>query len=271
MKLSIIVTHYKNPELLRACLNSIEKSLEFFHEEYEIIVSDSETIEETTIMMREDFPKISFLPSKENIGFAGTLNKGFPKTKGSYILILNGDIIVKKDSIEKLFKFVAGRENVGMAGPQLINFNETPQISCFRFYDPLIIIYRRTFLGNLKFAKKRLDYFLMKDYDRKEPKEVDWIMGSAMMTSRKAIEKVGLMDEKFKLYMEDTDWCRRFWENGFNVMFYPYSQMYHYHGKGSANKSVFVSLFTNRLTWLHIKSAARYFKKYWRKPLPKHR
>ncbi len=270
MELSIIVTHYKNPELLKACLRSIQKSLKFFNGEYEIIVSDSETIEETVMMMREDFRGIPFLSSKENIGFAGTLNRAFSKTKGDFVLILNGDIIVKKDSIEKLFEFVKSRKEIGMAGPQLINFNETPQISCFRFYDPLIIIYRRTYLGKFRFAKKRLDYFLMKDYDRKNPKEVDWIMGSAMMTSRKAVEKVGLMDEKFKLYMEDTDWCRRFWENGYKVFFYPNSQMYHYHGKGSANRNAFISLFTNRLTWLHIKSAARYFKKYWGKSLPKH-
>jgi GT2 family glycosyltransferase len=123
----------------------------------------------------------------------------------------------------------------------------------------------------MNFAKKHLDWFTMKNFDHQAVTEVDWIMGSSLLASRRAIDKVGLMDERFKLYFEDTDWCRRFWENDYKVIYLPEAQMYHYHGRGSKNKSVLTSLFSNRLTWLHIASAVKYFWKYAGKPLPQHK
>lgn len=136
---------------------------------------------------------------------------------------------------------------MGIAAPKLLNFNGTLQYSCFRFYQPLTIVYRRTFLKNFGFAKKHLNWFLMEDYDHKKPKEVDWVMGSAMVVSKKAVEKTGFMDPRFFMYMEDVDWCRRFWENGYKVVYYPFSQMHHYHGKASARGGFFRSLFSTSL------------------------
>lgn len=268
MELSIVITHYRNPELLKVCIDSIKKNLTL--KDYEIIVSDSATEEKTELMMQEDYPEIKFLPSKKNIGFSGTASRGLGIAKGNYILILNGDVIAKENSIEKLLEFIKNNPDTGIVGPQLLNFNETLQPSTFRFYTPLTIVYRRTFLGKFGFAKKHLAAFMMKSFDHQSIKEVDWVMGSVMMTSRTALDKVGPMDLNFKLYFEDTDWCRQFWEKGFKVVYYPEAKMYHYHGKGSAGKNVLASLLFNKLTWMHIISALKFFKKYWRKPLPKH-
>jgi GT2 family glycosyltransferase len=269
MDLSIIITSYKNPELLKVCIDSVKKNISF--SDYEIIVSDSATEEKTELMMNDDYPEIKFLASIDNIGFSGTVNRGLEISKGRYILILNGDIIVKKDAIEKLLEYIKNNPDVGIVSPQLLNFNETFQPSTFRFYTPLTIVYRRTLLGKFSFAKKHLENFLMKDFDHQSIREVDWIMGSSLMTSKIAIEKVGLMDHQFKLYFEDTDWCRRFWEQGFKVIYLPQAQMYHYHGRGSVGKNVIQSLLSNRLTWIHIASAIKYFIKYSGKEMPKHK
>lgn len=268
MELSIIITSYKNPELLKVCINSIKKNLT--PNDYEIIEIDCASEEETQLMMREDFSDIKFFPFQENAGYQALVKKGYDMSKGKYILILNGDVVVKKGSIEKLLEYIKNNDTAGLVGPQLLGFNDELQYSCFRFYTLMTIIYRRTFLGRLKFAQKKLDQFLMKDFDHKSEKEVDWLMGSALMTTRSAIEKVGLMDPRFKMYFEDVDWCRRFWEAGYKVMYYPHSQMYHYHGKGSAGKSIIKTLIFNRLVWLHIGSAIKYFIKYWGKDLPEH-
>ncbi len=133
----------------------------------------------------------------------------------------------------------------------------------------MIIIYRRTFLGKFGFAKKAIDKFLMRDFDHNKIIEADWIMGSAMMTSSEAVKKVGLMDERFFMYFEDVDWCRRFWEKGLKVVFYPYSEMYHYHGKGSASQGVIRSLIFNKYTRYHIASGCKYFIKYFLKKNPR--
>lgn len=268
MELSIIITSYRNPEMLKVCIDSIKKNITL--SDYEMIVSDSDTEEDTEMMMREEYSEIKFFPFKENVGFQHLVKKGYNFSKGKHVLILNGDMIIRKNSIEKLLEFAKNNPDVGLAGPQLLNFNETLQYSCCRYYTPLTIIYRRTFLGRFGFAKKELKRFLMKDFDHKSVREVDWLLGSALMTKREAVKKVGLMDERFKMYFEDVDWCRRFWENGYKVIYYPYSKMYHYHGRGSAGKGVFQALVSNRLTWIHISSAIKYFIKYFGKPLPKH-
>jgi len=268
MRLSIIITNYKNPELLKVCLDSIRKNCHV--QNFEIIVADSETQEKTEMMMREDYPDIQFLPSAENIGFGETMRRGYNLSRGEFILILNGDIIIKENSVEKLIEYQGNNPTVGIVGPQLLNFNETLQYSCFRFYTPLTVLYRRTILGRLPFAKRHIDRFLMKDFDHRHPQEVDWLMGSAMLTKRECVEKVGLIDRRFRMYFEDTDWCRRFWENKLKVIYYPDAKMYHYHGKGSANKNIFASLFSNKLAWLHILSGIKYFLKYANKKKPAH-
>ncbi|EKE19166.1 MAG: hypothetical protein ACD_9C00114G0002 [uncultured bacterium] len=268
MKLSIIVTSYRNPELLKVCLNSIKKCINDL--EYELIVADSATEEAMEMMMREEFSDVKFFPFKDNVGFQALVKQGIESSVGEHVLLLNGDIIVTPDSIQEMLKFSSSDESVGMVGPKLLNFNGTLQASCFRFYKPITIVYRRTFLGKLPFAKKHLDWFLMNDSDHTKVQEVDWLMGSALMISRKAIEKVGLLDPRYFMYMEDVDWCRRFWESGFKVVYYPLVSMHHYHGKGSAKGGVIRSLLLNKYTWIHIASGIKYFKKFWGKSLPVH-
>ena len=269
MDLSIIITSYKNPQLLKVCLDSIRRS-KISGISFEIIVADSATEEETEMMMREEYDEVKFFPFLDNVGFQALVKKGFEQSTGKYILMLNSDIIVNPNSVQELFNTIGSDQSIGMVGPKLLNFNGTLQSSCFRFYKPYTIVYRRTLLGKFAFAKKHLNWFLMNDYDHKTPKEVDWLMGSAIMISRSAIDKVGMMDPRYFMYMEDVDWCRRFWDAGYKVMYYPLVQMHHYHGKGSAKGGVLKSLFSSRLTWIHISSGIKYFRKFWGKPLPIH-
>jgi hypothetical protein len=268
MDLSIIVTNYKNPDLLRLCIGSIKKNVADIS--YEIIVTDSATEEITEMMMREEFPEVKFYPFLRNVGFQKLVRTGIENSRGEYLLILNGDILVKENSVEKMLAYIKNNKTIGLLGPKLLNFNGTSQDSCFRFYKPITIIFRRTILGKLPFARKHLDWFLMRDCDYKNhPREVDWMMGSATMMSRLAFKRVGPMDTRFFMYMEDVDWCRRFWENGFKVVYFPLAEMLHYHGKGSGKNGFFYSIFCNKLTWIHISSAIKYFLKYWGKKNPR--
>lgn len=268
MELSIIVASYRNPELLKICLDSIKKCATTVA--HELIVADGATEDDTEMMMREEYADVKFFPFRENVGFQAMVRKGIENSSGKYLLILNGDMIVTPGSIQEMLKLLQSDEKIGMVGPKLLNFNGTMQSSCFRFYKPITIVYRRTILGKLPFAKKHLDWFLMNDYDHETQKDVDWVMGSAMMVSRQAIEKVGLMDTRYFMYMEDVDWCRRFWENGFRVVYYPLATMLHYHGKGSAKGGAIRSLLMNKYTWIHIASAVKYFRKFFGKQLPSH-
>jgi GT2 family glycosyltransferase len=268
MDLSIVVTSYKNPQLLKVCLDSIIRNVQGIS--YELIVADGQTEEDTELMMREEYPNVVFFAFEKNVGFQALLKKGIEKSTGKYLLLLNGDIIVTENSVEKMLTFIKENPAVGILGPKLLNFNGSLQYSCFRFYRPITILYRRTILAKFPFSKKHIDWFLMKDFDHNHIKKVDWLMGSALMISRDALNKVGYMDPQFFMYMEDVDWCRRFWENDFEVVYYPQARMHHYHGKGSARGGVIRSLLFNKMTWVHISSGIKYFKKYAGKKIPQH-
>ncbi len=267
-ELTIAINGYKSPELLRLCLHSIVEHMEGAAIDYEVLVTDSATEEDTEILMREEFPEIRFFPFRKNVGFVAMVNKSLEEAHGEYIFLINSDIILTPDAVPKMLAYLRAHPDIGVLSPKQMNFNGTLQPSCFRFYRPLTIVYRRTFLGKFSFAKRHIDWFTMADYDKKEPRAVDWLMGSAMLVSREAVARVGMMDQRFFLYMEDVDWCRRFWEQGLRVVYYPEVFVYHYHGKGSAKGGFIGSLLFNRLTWYHIRSALQYFWKYRGKPLP---
>lgn len=259
--LSIIIVNYKQPELLRLCLKTLKRTLspDF---EYEIIVMDSAASTETRDVAQEEFPEARYLPFKENVGYTRMVNEGIAAAKGDSFFIMNSDIIPLSGSLEKMYQYLRDNPAVGLVGPQLLNFDGSVQQSCFRYYTPLTIVYRRTPLGWLPFGRRAVERFNMKDRNLSHPCPADWLSGSALMGSLTAAKKVGPMDPNLFLYMSDVDWPRRFWENGYQVMYYPEARMYHYHHRHSRGRlGMFDALF-NRQTHQHIFDALRYFKKY---------
>ncbi len=261
--LSIIILSYKNPALLRLCLSSFAKSLSNTLD-YEIIVVDNETSVETQSVVVDEFQdklkNIKLVPLKNNCGYTRGVNEGIKAAKGEYILYCNYDVIVESGTVETIFNYFKKNPDIGLLGPKLINFNGTEQASCFRFYSPWTIVCRR--IPYLPYAKKILGRFLMKDLDLSRTQEVDWVSGAVFMTSKSVIEKVGLLDERLYHYFSDVDWARRFWENGYRVVYFTDTKIFHYHGQTSRGKFGVMEFIFNRATRWHIKDAICYFFKY---------
>ena len=260
IKLSIIITNHRTPELLDLCLKSIKETIGDIKNE--IIVVDSESKEETREFIQEKYPEIKIIPFEKNLGYSKIVNAGLKEVKGNYILILNADIVVLKGAISEMLKFMEKNSDIGILAPQLLDFSGNIQISCFANPTPGAILARRTFFGKIKKGGQILNHFLIREWDRKSVREVDWVQGSAMMVQKKAIEKVGLWDERFFMYFEDADWCRRFWQNGYKVVYYPKSKMAHYYHRSSKKWGGILDIFLNKYTRLHIISALKYFWKY---------
>ncbi len=257
--LSIIIVNYKNPALLRLCLKSLERTLSP-NLNYEILVVDISSETQTQNVILEEFPKAKLLPFKNNIGYTKGVNAGIKESSGDYFLILNPDIVPLKDSVEKLLAYLKQNPDIGLIGPQLLNFDGTPQQSCFGFYNAITIVYRR--INFLPFKNKILRKFLLTGSDLSVVRSVDWLMGSALMTSKRAVEKIGLMDNDFFLYFSDVDWAKRFWENGFKVVYYPLVKIYHYHRRVSKKNYWLIDLFTNHQSRQHIKDGFKYLYKW---------
>lgn len=260
-QVSFIITHYKQPDLLDSCIRSIQKYVKSFN--YEIIVADSDTIEETRNLIKDKFPGVILSESKDNIGFSKIVNKALGLAHGSYIVILNADILLNDSSIEEIFEFLDRNKDVGLVGPALFGVDGSPQNSAFRFYGPLTVAARRTLLGKIPIGKKDVERFLMADVDLPgKPTPVDWLMGSSIFLTKKALEDVGPLDERYFMYFEDVDWARRFWKNGYRVMYYPRARLTHHHLKASKKSGGMLDILFNKYTRIHLASAIKYFLKF---------
>lgn len=268
MDLSIIILNYNQKNLLKNCLKNLFESKVKL--KYEIIVIDNNSTDGSKKFLSEfKIKELEFkiILNNRNNGYAKANNQGIKLAQGKYILILNPDVIVLPDSIEKLVKFLDQNPKAALVGPQLLNPDKTIQHSCYSFprlYTPAV---RRTFLGKLPGLKKELKRYLMLDFDHQKTKEVDWLLGAALMIRKEILDKIGFFDERYFLYFEDVDLARRIKQAGFKVYYFSESQMIHFHQRLSAAQASFPSLFS-KITWIHIASALKYFRKWWKQKRP---
>ncbi len=266
MDLSIIILNYKSSNLVKHQLKKLTNYN--FSVDVELIVIDNNSNDNIKTVL-ENFPNVKFIESKENRGYGAGNNLAMRHAGGEYVLILNPDIRIEKDTIEKLYYKIRSDANIGIIGPRLINADESTQETSFSFPNILYPLFRRTSLGNTKIGKKWLDKFLLKHIDRKQNSKVDWLMGSCLMIKKSFFEELGGFDEKIFMYLEDMDLCRRIWEKGKQVYYMGEMSAIHLHQKMSADKNIIISIFTNKLSRIHIKSWIYYVKKYFNRPLKK--
>ena len=259
MDLSILIVNYKNKAKTLRCVESIRRA-DLAGLDYEIIIVDNNSGDGTIADLKLKYPEVKCLQSERNRGMGGGNNLAARGAVGEFLLILNNDTLVKTDSIKQLIDFYRSGQGVGLVGPSLRYPDGRLQSTCLRFPGILTPLYRRTFLG--QFAKRHLDRFLYADYDHQSVKEVDWVQGSAMLIKRSLFEELSGFDERFFMYFEDIDLCRRIWQTGLKVFYYPKSEMIHDHTRASANDRWFLAPFTNRLSQIHLASWIKYFIKW---------
>jgi GT2 family glycosyltransferase len=259
MDLSIIIVNYKTRGLLKECLKGIKMVQPKIN--YEIIVVDNGSGDGTPMMMAEYFPEIKFIASDENLGYAKGNNLGIKAASGRYVMIMNPDIVVFSGALERLVEFMDSRPDIGMVGPKLLNPDKSLQYSCYRFPDFWTPLYRRTPLGKLNFAKKKLDDYFVKDWDHNSIKEVDWLLGGCLLIRKKALEEVGYLDERYFAYFDDVDLCRSMWAKGWKVVYYPLVSVVHFHRRESAGGRWWASI-SKKVTRIHIQSWLKYFWKW---------
>lgn len=262
MKLSIIITHYKTPDILKDCLGAIRKEIKSI--DYEIIVADGETDEKIIGDLKKRYQEVLFVENIENIGFSKLVNRGIEKANGDFLFVINADIITKKEKdILDIIDYVDKNPDVGIVGPRLFNVDGSVQQTYFREYDFLTVLARRTIFGKTFFGKKLLDKFTYKDLKISGPFEPDWVLGAALFIKKDRLAKIGgRMDERFFMYFEDADLCRRFRDAGLKVIYYPFSEFIHYHKRASDKGRGILDIFCNRLTRVHIASYLKYLWKW---------
>jgi len=257
--ISIVIVNYKSKDLTLNCIKSI-KDADWPGLDYEIIVVDNYSDDLSSDDLKK-YGEIKYMMNGQNMGYGAANNQGIKEAQGKYIVIMNPDTQAQKDVFIKLFNFLESNPKVGLVGPKQYSLDGTAQDTCFRWPRLLTPLYRRTPLGKIGSAKKDLDRFLYKDYNKDSLKEVDWLLGSFLFCRAEALRQAGVFDKKFFLYFEDTDLCRRFWRHGWKVVYNPAARIIHNHKRQSA-LTPWYKFFTNKAAWHHLASWLRYLKKW---------
>ena len=214
IELSIIIVNYNTKNFTLAAVKSIVDSKP--KTKYEIIIINNGSSE--IIKTR----KAKVVLNKNNVGFTKANNQGIRLAKGGYILLLNSDTEVTKGAIDLLVEFAKSRPDAGVVAPKLLNPDGSVQPSIFRF-PTIIRAARQYWVGK----KGILDKFAP---TTKRPKIVEVAVMAAFLITPKAVKKVGTLDERYFMYFEDFDYCRRIELSSLKVYYLPAAKVYHYHG-----------------------------------------
>jgi GT2 family glycosyltransferase/glycosyltransferase involved in cell wall biosynthesis len=254
MQLDIIIVNYKSTAYLIKCIESIYDSVG--RVSVNILVQDNASGDGVE-RIKEIFPQVRLCVNSANIGFGAAVNRAIRKSSAPYVMLLNPDTTVVSGVFDLTVDYLEANADVGIVGPKILDSDGTIQGSARSFPTPLTAFFGRTSLITRLFPNNRITTanLLTRNSDGITPMEVDWVSGACMVVRRQAINEVGVFDERFFMYWEDADWCRRMWDHGWKVAYFPRAAILHLVGKSSSK------LFTRSILEFH-KSVYRLFEKY---------
>ncbi len=247
---SIIILTWNSEQQIGACLASLDRGLSEFPSE--VIVIDNGSQDQTCAVIREVLPDAQLLCNPENRGVAPARNQGIRLAQGKYVLILDDDTVVQPGALEILIRYMEDRPEVGLCGPKLTGADGKLQLSCRRFPTLIDKLARRlpAILGQ-EIARKAE----MADWDHRTIREVDYVIGACQVIRRRALQEVGLLDERIFYGPEDVDMCLRMQQAGWRVVYNPKAVIVH-------KERRMTRLLASGLVWKHIYGLGYYFWKH---------
>ncbi len=258
----VIVSHN---ELSIETLRSVQTARERFRGTTALVVVDNASTEyRANELISSIIPDAWVLLRNGDHGYGRSMNMGADWVDAKAYFILNPDTLLDDPEIlNRLWAYLDSHADVGLVGPKLLNFSGELQDTCRRFpawYQPLI---QRTSLKQTAFGKRYLSHFLLKDADRTRDMDVDWVQGSAMFARGDVWKKLGGFDDRYWLYFEDIDLCRRVWHSGKRVVCTVDTQLRHAHGRQSAKiRNMIMNILKTKETRGHLNSWRKYLWKW---------
>ena len=226
--LSIVIISWNTRDLLAACLTSLRTYPP--DGDHELVVVDNASRDDSTAMVRRDFPHVHLLENPTNVGFAAANNQALALCRGRYVLLLNSDVRIPPGGLRYLVDWMARHPRAGAVAPRLVYPDGRPQRSCRGFPDPDAVISEMLRLSRLFPRSRRFGKYRMTWCEHDDARAVDQPMASAFLIRAEALRQVGLFDEQFPMYFNDVDLCRRLWDAGWEIWFTPAVSVAHHHG-----------------------------------------
>ena len=228
--LSVIIVSWNTQSMLRDCLESLFGS--GVTAALEIFVVDNGSTDGSPEMVAAEFSSVKLIRNDRNTGFAAANNQALRVAKGRHVLLLNSDTLVHPGVIDASIDYMDRNQHVGMMGCRVLNADGSVQTTCSRFptLANLLLLTSGLFkVQGLTVARR----YRMEDWQRDDERDVEVVSGCYLMARRSATEAVGLLDEDFFFFGEETDWCRRFLAHGYAVRFAPVGTITHFGGGSS--------------------------------------
>lgn len=224
MEISFIIVNWNTKELLRNCLRSIEKTVMGIV--YELIVVDNASQDGSVPMLRQEFPAAHVIENQVNRGFGAANNQALSIMKGRYALLLNTDTVLTEQAVSGLFSFMESQPDAAMACGQLLNADGSRQNSIAAFPNLLTLMTNISLLEYLwpkRYPSKR--------YDFENPIEIDSGIGACLIVRKQAIDEVGMLDERYFFFFEETDWACQMRKADWKIFHVPGAFIYHLQGQ----------------------------------------
>jgi GT2 family glycosyltransferase len=237
MKLSIIIVNYNVAYFLEQCLYSVEKAISEI--DAEVWVVDNASVDTSIALVKDKFPWVKLIESKENLGFSKGNNLAIEKSSGDYILLLNPDTVVEEDTFSKCIQFMEENEEYGGLGVKMLDGNghylpeskrglPTPEVSFFKI----------TGLTSLFPKSERFAKYYLGHLSNDETHSIDVLSGAYMFLRKSVLDKIGWLDESFFMYGEDIDLSYRIIKGGFKNAYFPDTRIIHYKGESTKKGSI---------------------------------
>jgi GT2 family glycosyltransferase len=258
---SVVIISFNTRELLRECIQALRR--EAGKLVYETIVVDNASRDSSAQMVTDEFPEVRLIRSPVNLGFAAANNRGFALARGRYVVLLNSDAFLHPHALPRAIEHMDANPGVGLGGGLLLGRDGRWTPSARMFPSPVNEILTLTGLSS-KYRRSRL--FGRVDRTWADPLEagpVDWIPGAFAVIRRELLEQLGHLDERFFLYFDDIDLCRRVKAAGYMVWYWPDIQVTHIGGEsGKTVRHLKMSSSGAQLTLWRMRSQLLYYRKY---------
>lgn len=239
MKLSIIIVNFNTKEFLLHCIKSLFKNYpyHFNSKEYEVIVVDNNSVDGTIKLMSQYYPKVRFIANNVNRGFSAANNQGIQVAQGKYVLFLNPDTSVEKNTLPQMVEYMDGHSQVGISTCKVILPTGDLDDACHRgFPTPWRALTHFLGLGTLLPNSQLFNGYHLGYIDLDKPHEIDACAGAFLLIRKLVGDQVGWFDEDYFWYGEDLDLCFRVKRKGYQIIFVPNVSIAHLKGAASGIK-----------------------------------
>lgn len=258
---SLIMLSFNTRDLLRKSLSSLQAACQ--EVDAEIIVVDNASHDGSADMVAEEFPQVHLVRAPQNLGFAGGNNLGREKARGEYLILVNSDAFIEPNVLRRGLERMRVNPDVALSGGLLLGRDQRPEPSARLFPSPLNDLLSLTGLASRYPGSRFFGRFDRTWADPQQSAQVDWVPGAFCIIRQAALDEIGFFDERFFLYYEEVDLCRRLRKAGWTIWYWPDLQAVHWGGESSKTLSdQTLSSHGRQLTLWRMRSALLYYRKH---------